>query len=86
MRVRPYQVLAGDLHTHVLPPDPAWHVSRGFDETATLAEREDLDFVVLTPHVPSRFFVDADDRAWVRAAQAELRARIAERRSRAAAC
>lgn len=82
MRVGPYQVLAGDLHTHVLPPDPAWHVSRGFDETATLAEREGLDFVVLTPHVPSRFFVDADDRAWVRASQAELRARIAERRSR----
>lgn len=77
-RVGPYQVLAGDLHTHVLPPDAPWHVTRGFTETATLAEREKLDFVVLTPHVPSRFFADPDERAWVRSTQAELRARIAE--------
>ena len=81
MRVGPYRVLAGDLHTHVLPPDPTWHVTRGFDETATLAEREGLDFVVLTPHVPSRFFADPDARAWVQATQAELRARIAARPS-----
>ncbi len=79
--VGPYRLLAGDLHTHVLPPDSPWHVTRGFAETASLAEREGLDFVVLTPHVPSRFFADPEERAWVHATQAELRTRIASRPS-----
>ena len=27
-RVGPYEILAGDLHCHVKPPDSPWHVSR----------------------------------------------------------
>lgn len=79
--VPPYQLLAGDMHTHVLPPDAPWHVSRGLDDTVRLAEAEHLDFVVLTPHVPSRFFMDEDQREWVATTQAELRAGIARHAS-----
>ena len=77
MRVGPYHVLAGDMHTHVLPPDSPSHVSRDFVETALLAKREGLDFVVLTPHVPARFFMLPDKREWVRETQLTLRAQIA---------
>lgn len=70
-------VLAGDLHTHVLPPDSGWHVSRGYEETLAIARAEGLDFVVLTPHVPARFFARPDKRAWVRETQAALRATVA---------
>lgn len=70
-------VLAGDMHCHVLPPDSRWHVSRELPETIARAKKEDLDFVVLTPHVPARFFLDSDERAWVLRTQRELRASIA---------
>jgi hypothetical protein len=76
-RIGPYQLLAGDMHCHVLPPDAPYHVSRTLPETQALAEREGLDFVVLTPHVPARFFTSIDYRDWVRRSQAELRERIA---------
>jgi predicted metal-dependent phosphoesterase TrpH len=72
-----YELLAGDLHCHVHPPDADYHVSRELDETAKLAAEEGLDFVVLTPHVPSRFFLDPEKREWVRGTQEFLRARIA---------
>lgn len=52
----PYQILGGDMHCHVSPPDSPRHVSRGMEETVELAHAEGLDFVVLTPHVPARFF------------------------------
>jgi hypothetical protein len=78
MRVGPYQVLAGDMHAHVLPPDSPAHVSRDFARTSVLAREEGLDFVVLTPHVPSRFYMRPDKRAWVRETQATLRAQIAQ--------
>lgn len=70
-------VLAGDMHCHVLPPDSRWHVSRELPETIARAKKEDFDFVVLTPHIPARFFLDADERAWVVRTQRELRARLA---------
>lgn len=57
-----YQILAGDLHCHVTPPDAPFHVSRNLAETMTLARSEQLDFVVLTPHLRSRFFLDAESR------------------------
>jgi hypothetical protein len=75
-RVGPYEVLAGDLHCHVQPPDSASHVSRELPETAELAAAEGLDFVVLTPHVPGRFFLDPEKREWVRGTQSVLRAQI----------
>jgi hypothetical protein len=50
-----YQLLAGDFHCHVSPPDRPPHVTRGLAETVALARAEDLDFVVLTPHVRSGF-------------------------------
>ena len=75
LRVGAYEVLAGDMHCHVLPPDAAYHVSRGLPETARLAQDEGLDFVVLTPHVPARFFLDPEIREWVRRTQGALRAR-----------
>jgi hypothetical protein len=77
--VGPYQVLAGDMHCHILPPDSPYHVSRELPETLELAKREGLDFVVLTPHVNGRFFLDADRREWVLRTQRELRERIAAR-------
>jgi hypothetical protein len=77
MRVGDRMVLAGDLHCHVLPPDASWHVSRGLPETLALAASEDLDFVVLTPHVPRRFFMLESKRRWVLETQAELRAHLA---------
>lgn len=72
-----YLLLAGDMHTHVLPPDAPWHVARDLPTTVALAREEQLDFVVLTPHVSARFFASPDERAWVRSTQAELRASIA---------
>jgi hypothetical protein len=76
-RVGPYEVLGGDMHCHILPPDSPTHVSREIEETARIAEEEGLDFVVLTPHVPSRFFLDPEKREWVRGTQSVLRARSA---------
>src|SRR5689334_22564431 len=46
-----YELLAGDLHCHVLPPDSPQEVTRTVAETIDLAADEHLDFVVLTPHV-----------------------------------
>ena len=76
LRVGDRMVLAGDLHCHVLPPDSPSHVTRGLPETLVLAEEQHLDFVLLTPHVPARFFQDEDARDWVSETQTELRARI----------
>ena len=75
-RVGERLVLAGDMHCHVLPPDAPHHVSRDLPDTLAIAKREGLDFVVLTPHVPMRFFVDDDLRAWVLETQQELRAKL----------
>ena len=72
-----YEVLAGDLHCHVNPPDHAPHVVRDLSETAELAASEKLDFVVLTPHVWARFFASEALRAKVIEQQAALRAAIA---------
>jgi hypothetical protein len=77
MHVGDRLVLAGDMHCHVMPPDSAHHVSRELPETLALAKSEGLDFVVLTPHVPARFYMDDEMRGWVLETQAELRARIA---------
>ncbi|MGZ3478282.1 MAG: CehA/McbA family metallohydrolase [Polyangiales bacterium] len=71
------QVLAGDLHCHVAPPDDPSDVTRGLHRTADLAREESIDFVVLTPHVWSRFFLDGKLRDVVADGQRELRAAIA---------
>lgn len=76
MKVGERTILAGDLHCHVLPPDASFHVSRELPETIALAEKEQLDFVVLTPHVPARFYLDAEVRQWTQTVIAELRARV----------
>lgn len=67
------QILAGDLHCHVSPPDHPLEASRDPAATVALAKAENLDFVVLTPHVPARFFEDEELRAQVLAARARLR-------------
>ncbi len=72
-----YQVLAGDMHCHVSPPDDPSDVARDLDETLVLARKELLDFVVLTPHVGARFFMDEAGRRYVLESQAALRERIA---------
>lgn len=72
-----YQLLAGDLHCHVSPPDAAGDVNRGVAETVALARSERLDFVVLTPHIGARFFTDDAARRRVLAAREELRAALA---------
>jgi hypothetical protein len=71
-----YLLLAGDTHCHVLPPDEAGDVVRTLEETVTLAEREGLDFVVLTPHIAARFFQDEAQLEETARAQRDLRARI----------
>jgi hypothetical protein len=72
-----YELLAGDLHCHVRPPDSEGDVVRGVAETVDLARREGLDFVVLTPHVEARFFESAAQREAVLAGRAALRAELA---------
>jgi hypothetical protein len=76
-RVGERMLLSGDLHCHVQPPDASHHVSRELPATIALAENEHLDFVVLSPHVPARFFADAAERAWVEETQRDLRDRLA---------
>jgi hypothetical protein len=76
LRVGDRIVLAGDMHCHVAPPDASYHVSRELPFTLALASDESLDFVVLTPHVPRRFFMDDEMRGWVMETQQQLRARI----------
>lgn len=78
MRVGNRTVLAGDMHCHVLPPDAGYHVSRELADTLALARDESLDFVVLTPHVPARFFMNDEMRGWVLETQAQIRARVAQ--------
>lgn len=78
MRLGRYLVLAGDTHCHVQPPDSPHHVDRLLPETVALAHEEGLDFVVLTPHVPARFFANPVKRASFVRAHAELRAAVSE--------
>lgn len=77
MRVGDRMILSGDMHCHVLPPDSPSHVTRDLADTVARAQKESLDFVVLTPHVPGDFQTDDARRAWVKQTQAELRAGIA---------
>lgn len=56
-------VLAGDLHWRVTPPDDPTDVTRGLERTIELARREKLDFVVFTPHVGARFYLDGSSTA-----------------------
>jgi predicted metal-dependent phosphoesterase TrpH len=74
-----FELLAGDFHCHVSPPDNSSHVARGLDETIELARKERLDFVVLTPHVASRFFLDEEGREEMIARQRGLRAELDRR-------
>jgi len=68
----PYVLLAGDGHCHVSPPDNPWHVERNLATTIEIARDEDLDFIVLTPHVPARFFADPELREYVAREQRAL--------------
>ncbi len=72
-----YQLLAGDMHCHISPPDPRSDVTRDLADTIALARAEKLDFVVLTPHLQGRFFTDPAQRAAASAGQAELRRALA---------
>jgi hypothetical protein len=74
--VPPYVVLAGDMHCHVSPPDVPDDVTRDVQETLALARDEHLDFVVFTPHLGARFFMDPGQRAAALAGQEELRRNI----------
>ncbi|MEM9189061.1 MAG: hypothetical protein AAGF12_07785 [Myxococcota bacterium] len=56
--VGPYQLLAGDFHCHVSPPDVPSHVDRNLQETVELAAEENIDFLVLTPHIWGQFYAD----------------------------
>lgn len=72
-----YELLAGDLHCHVLPPDSPEEVNRTVAETIDLAAEEHLDFVILTPHVWSRFFQSPELRRAVLDGREALRAELA---------
>jgi hypothetical protein len=78
-----YDVLAGDLHCHVRPPDHPLHATRDIAQTIDLADEEGLDFVVLTPHVNARFFADAGERAWTVDTHRALQRAIAKKKPRA---
>jgi hypothetical protein len=75
-----FHVLGGDMHCHVVPPDPPWHVTRELPETLAIAQEEGLDFVLLTPHVRARFFEDERRRAGFLEDQRALAAEIARAR------
>jgi hypothetical protein len=68
-----YELLAGDFHCHVMPPDSPADVARGVVETVDLAAKERLDFVILTPHVPARFFQSPRERQAVLEGQRQMR-------------
>jgi predicted metal-dependent phosphoesterase TrpH len=72
-----YELLAGDFHCHVNPPDSPSDVARGIEETVDLAAQEKLDFVVLTPHVPARFFQSSAQRKAVLEGQKNLQKALA---------
>jgi len=72
-----FQILAGDFHCHVSPPDWDQEANRDLAETVVLARQEHLDFVVLTPHVGARFFLSEIYRREELAALADLRDEIA---------
>jgi predicted metal-dependent phosphoesterase TrpH len=76
----PRRLLAGDLHCHVFPPDPAFHVDREPAETVERAAAEGLDFLVLTPHVGAGFFTNPGQRSAVLADRARLRAEVERQR------
>lgn len=71
-----YLILAGDMHCHILPPDAPYHVSRQLPSTFEIAKKENLDFVVLTPHVPARFYEYSPRLEWVLRTQRELREQV----------
>jgi predicted metal-dependent phosphoesterase TrpH len=73
-----YELLAGDLHCHINPPDRMPHVSRGLPETVELARAENLDFVVLTPHLRAPFFLSEWSRDNAVAGLAELKRQLSE--------
>jgi hypothetical protein len=73
-----FQILAGDFHCHVSPPDDAEEANRDLSETVVLAKKEHLDFVVLTPHVRARFFLHGIYRHQELQALAGLRDEIAK--------
>src|SRR6202008_878622 len=73
------EVLAGDLHCPVTPPDHRVEASRSPAETVDLARDEGLDFVVLTPHVASRFFLDEAQREAVLASRQDLQRELSAR-------
>lgn len=72
-------ILAGDMHCHVTPPDHPLEASRDPASTVALARAEGLDFLVLTPHVAARFFLDEAGRAAAVADQVRLRRDLAAR-------
>jgi hypothetical protein len=72
-----FQILAGDFHCHVSPPDGEEEANRDLSETVVLAKKEHLDFVVLTPHVRARFFLHEIFRRQELDALAGLRDQIA---------
>lgn len=73
-----YELLAGDFHCHVSPPDRPPHVTRGLAETVTLAHEEGLDFVVLTPHLRAPFFAGEAQRARALGSMAKLKEEVAK--------
>ena len=70
------RLLAGDFHLHVAPPDRGPHVVRSLEATVALAEREGLDFAVLTPHFRAPFFQDEEARVRAVAELRDLAARL----------
>jgi len=76
----PFQLLGGDFHCHVSPPDWDQEANRDLAGTVALAKQEALDFVVLTPHVGARFFLDEDRRREEIEALAVLRGEIARQK------
>jgi hypothetical protein len=77
----PFTLLAGDFHCHVSPPDWDQEANRDLAGTVELAKKEHLDFVVLTPHVGARFFLDDDQRQEEVQSLAWLRGEIAKQAS-----
>jgi len=72
-----FSLLAGDFHCHVSPPDWDQEANRDVAGTVALARAEHLDFVVLTPHVGARFFLNDAYRRAELADLHQLRATIA---------
>lgn len=72
----PLKLYGGDMAFRISPPDRADEIKRSRDTTLLMMRRSKLDFVMMTPRVPARFFLDAKEVDRVKQEWTELRQKL----------